>query len=226
MDSNCVVDFCNREKSNLSRNKTYCKHHELTYRRTGSVTGTVDLEFCIIEDCSARHHRYGYCLVHCTRFVRTGSALRPPPKSPYCSVEGCSRDRSTKGLCSTHYTRFSKTGDAGSAYIQTMVPKECAVVLCQKNGGLKSSSLCRQHRQMAKSYGVDENLYVVMANSACYVCKSTSSVMSIDHDHSCCSGRESCGDCVRGALCSRCNMVLGSIGDDVELLKAMVLYLG
>lgn len=40
----------------------------------------------------------------------------------------------------------------------------------------------------------------------------------VDHDHKCCPGAKSCGMCVRGLLCSRCNFVLGLLEEDPKLL--------
>lgn len=49
--------------------------------------------------------------------------------------------------------------------------------------------------------------------------------LHIDHDHSCCPRVGSCGKCIRGILCSRCNTGLGSFGDNSELLRKAANYL-
>jgi hypothetical protein len=43
---------------------------------------------------------------------------------------------------------------------------------------------------------------------------------TIDHDHSCCSGRRSCGKCVRGIIYGKVNSALGAFSNPIWLLKA------
>ena len=46
----------------------------------------------------------------------------------------------------------------------------------------------------------------------------------VDHDHSCCGGQKACKKCVRGLLCHRCNIRLGSV-EDFEWLEDAIAYL-
>jgi recombination endonuclease VII len=47
----------------------------------------------------------------------------------------------------------------------------------------------------------------------------------VDHDHACCPGNRTCGQCVRGLLCHSCNLMLGQAGDDPEVLRRAIAYL-
>jgi hypothetical protein len=48
----------------------------------------------------------------------------------------------------------------------------------------------------------------------------------VDHDHACCKGAKSCGKCIRGVLCTRCNFVLGLLEDNPVLIpKYLLAYL-
>lgn len=49
--------------------------------------------------------------------------------------------------------------------------------------------------------------------------------LSIDHDHTCCPGTPTCGQCTRGLLCMRCNRALGLFQENPELLRAAAEYL-
>jgi hypothetical protein len=47
----------------------------------------------------------------------------------------------------------------------------------------------------------------------------------LDHDHSCCPTEFTCGKCIRGVLCTSCNMALGAVRDDPDRLTAIVDYM-
>jgi hypothetical protein len=87
------------------------------------------------------------------------------------------------------------------------------------------------HMGNLKRYGLTRDDYVDLEKSQNGVCKICGEVekynkrLSIDHDHSCCFGPKSCGKCIRGLLCSRCNKVLGQLNDNKVLLKKMIEYL-
>lgn len=48
--------------------------------------------------------------------------------------------------------------------------------------------------------------------------------LAVDHDHSCCPGKSSCGKCVRGLLCWTCNKFSEHIADSQLVVAKMVDY--
>lgn len=64
-------------------------------------------------------------------------------------------------------------------------------------------------------------------NNGCGICATPIDLTTaqVDHDHKCCSGRKSCGSCVRGLLCGRCNRIIANADDNVDVLAKAVAYL-
>lgn len=69
---------------------------------------------------------------------------------------------------------------------------------------------------------------LALQRGRCAVCTTTepgSRGWFIDHDHACCPGIGSCGDCVRGLVCHDCNIMLGNAKDDIAILERAIKYL-
>lgn len=58
----------------------------------------------------------------------------------------------------------------------------------------------------------------------CWICRIKDGYV-IDHDHSCCSGSYSCGECVRGILCNNCNTAIGLLFEDRDIIRNIEKYL-
>ena len=67
---------------------------------------------------------------------------------------------------------------------------------------------------------------LVEQGGGCYVCGCDLNTRNfcVDHDHRCCPNRsKSCGRCVLGLLCKKCNTGFGMFNDDSALMiKAAV----
>lgn len=65
-------------------------------------------------------------------------------------------------------------------------------------------------------------------NHACAICGKVNANgrdLYVDHDHSCCFGNKSCGECIRGLLCHKCNAAIGLFNDSAESLNKAAEYI-
>lgn len=85
--------------------------------------------------------------------------------------------------------------------------------------------------RLLKRMGLSEEKYNQMVsdqNNLCFICKRpevSGRRLAIDHDHNCCPSGRSCGNCVRGLICFKCNSALGAVNDDPQILLSMISYL-
>jgi hypothetical protein len=81
----------------------------------------------------------------------------------------------------------------------------------------------RRERMLLRLYHMTLEEYeelLISQNYVCMICKGPPDreFLSVDHDHKCCNGANSCGKCIRGLLCDRCNRAIGFFNDDPELV--------
>jgi len=79
-------------------------------------------------------------------------------------------------------------------------------------------------RDKRKRYGISPERYAEMLSKGCEACGSFEKLV-IDHDHSCCSGIFTCGNCVRGMLCNKCNIAEGMLLGDPARAIALAEYM-
>ena len=66
---------------------------------------------------------------------------------------------------------------------------------------------------------------VAEQGGACIVCgRIPKKRLEVDHDRDCCPGNKTCGQCIRGLLCSGCNGGTGIV-DNPDLLRKKAAYL-
>lgn len=87
-------------------------------------------------------------------------------------------------------------------------------------------------RRRFRLHGITEEKFdAILASQGgrCAICRTSSPTggrgqWQIDHDHACCPGAHSCGACVRGLLCGRCNVLIGMADEDAQILNAAAEY--
>jgi len=116
------------------------------------------------------------------------------------------------------------------------------IATCSKCNGIKSAEdfyrdlsarsglrtvckACDVKTRLQLVFKIDINEWWAAQEGLCAICKipmlpkgKESLSMVVDHDHHCCPGDRSCGNCVRGLVHNRCNLILGEL-ESSEFLR-------
>jgi hypothetical protein len=211
----CPVDGC--EKRRLG--KGYCRTH---YERWKEFGDPLIFRVCIIEGCSrfAPSGKRGWCLMHYTRWAKHGDVgeaeprIWQPPREPASGHEWCLTCQAELPVKVVHRNKLTATGY--SRYCRD----------------------CHWVRHIEDAYGITAEAHQKLFDEqggVCRICRKPETAthqsgtlrrLAVDHDHSCCPGKKSCGKCVRGLLCARCNSAIGLFDESREILLAAIEYLG
>jgi hypothetical protein len=171
---------------------------------------------------------------------------------PKCIIDSCRSDRiRARGLCKKHWS-YEQYGVCINGCIQPAANKKGLCDNCIKRGGnppyrrndgkcnkcgnenLINSrcKVCDTHRKknenLMRRYGIslkEWNDTLTKQGNSCKICNRWSKRFVVDHDHSCCKTKKTCGKCVRGIICENCNRAIGLIDDSTIVLRSMIKYL-
>lgn len=61
----------------------------------------------------------------------------------------------------------------------------------------------------------------------CAICfkPQTYKKLAVDHNHKCCPRKKSCGKCIRGLLCDKCNIAIGFLDESTLILQRAIHYI-
>jgi hypothetical protein len=101
--------------------------------------------------------------------------------------------------------------------------KRASSVAYQRRNKSAASEAARRYKYGLSSAEIAE--LIAEQQGGCALCRTPlSDSFHVDHDHACCPGSKTCGKCVRGVLCRRCNIGLGQFNDDADLLATAAAY--
>lgn len=237
----CSVDTCEKPV----HTKDLCSAHASRASRRGDpsaplIRQPVKGKTCSVPDCDAPMRKHPYCASHYAMWKRYGEirpwhhkwaepgtpcvvcgAIAPPGsgRRKHCSEACQTADSKAKGTRPTEArcdfcSRTFALDRARTGRLQRVDTKWCP------DCGRDSPEVAR-----FRKYGVTRDQYAAAIERGCEICGRTDKPLHVDHDHACCSGSRSCGECVRGFLCGPCNRGIGLFFDNADALDRASQYL-
>lgn len=184
---------------------------------------------CSVEGCQRANYAKGLCNAHWQQ-SRKDPTLLPlrEPGPEFCLHPGCDRVTASREYCQGHWKQI-KRGEAPHDLEARMsqVGLTCYHPHCSDDA--KAHGLCGRHSYLAGRFNLDEEaVRSLFLDARCAICGTSDpgpKSFHVDHDHSCCPQSGSCGACVRGLLCGKCNAGLGFFRDSTKFLESAVRYL-
>jgi hypothetical protein len=172
------------------------KGHELTPLR-------VPVGTCTFPGCDKPHMSHGLCDGH-QRQANRGQELRPLAAKR-------SRGESLKEMARGVRTCVGKHGCG-----RTLPLSEFSKHAKTADGYVTNCKDCSRSVLMQWKYDLtqaDWDALFASQGGRCAICRSDDPGYrwATDHDHACCPGQKTCGECVRAILCYPCNTAVGII---------------
>lgn len=151
------------------------------------------------------------------------SVLGAVPRSAAETAEG--RPRSNAQFERYRARRYDEHGNRRCNRCTQYKPDAAFATVPTRRDGLHTECrACFSDRHARRRYGVAYSELFKRQGGRCAMCSGVpveGQRFAIDHDHACCPGNEStCGQCVRGLICRRCNVALGYFEDPTLVERA------
>lgn len=216
----CTYPGCERDF--MARG--YCGLHYKRFMAGRDMEGKREVKTCVVEGCHKDARARGFCKNH----YRSLYYKNRPSPTRRCSVENCDRPHHARDLCEKHYLRHNAGVTSPEVENNRYSGRGCFIEGCPNSAGGRTG-LCKSHGNWAGKYKFSPLQAIQILNSgySCAICdqKIGRFSINIDHDHSCCPGQSTCGNCIRGFLCRACNRAIGSFSENRENVRRALAYL-
>jgi hypothetical protein len=124
------------------------------------------------------------------KYCRSGAHLKSiRTQDKKCSIEDCNKSHYARTWCRMHYARWERNGHTDRL---------------MGDGDKKV-----RDKHLRLKYLITLKEYEERTADGCELCGEKSErSYHVDHDHNCCKDQKTCGKCIRGIICHKCNIAV------------------